>query len=284
MVMDKGQLIKEILDIYARNNVDFDAGETRQTLDKSTQGLFGHLAEYNYYPQIAFTVADSAFTGTQGIPSCASLLADGAVLNSLFGIAKPSISWTEMIQATRAPPRSDQEILFAQKWLEETSNAILAARNGRFVAPQTVLISPGGKRSRFLLFTSRTQGDGSYRCDFLAVDDVGGPALGLPDQLLSLLTSVRMGFRFRYEFIQKFAADLYDLSDEDRRRWIDEIPRVIGNLTTESEVRGNVNLPNLLSAFGFAEQERLQRILGYWPRVQAALPIARSRRRWNRDE
>jgi hypothetical protein len=36
------------------------------------------------------------------------------------------------------------------KWVEETSRIILAARENRFIAPQTVLVSPGGRRFRLL--------------------------------------------------------------------------------------------------------------------------------------
>ena len=39
---------------------------------------------------------------------------------------------------------------------------------------------------------------------FLAIDEVGGPPLGMSSRLLSLLTSVRIGFRFRSELIQRF--------------------------------------------------------------------------------
>jgi hypothetical protein len=271
LVTNKDQLIERILDIYAQNNIEFDAKKAKQTLEESTQGLFGQLAEYTNYPWITFTADNSAFTGIKGIPNSASLSADGTVLNNLFGIAKPSITWATMIQATLSPLRSGQEKLFAQKWLDETSDAILAARDGRFVPTQTVLVGPGGRRFRFLLLKARIQGDGVYCCEFLAVNDVGGPTLGLPDQLLSLLTSIRMSFRFRYEFIQQFGGDPAYLSDDDRRRRIDEIPRIIGNLTTESEVRGNVNLPNFLNAFESDEQTRLEEILNYWPLVQGQL-------------
>ena len=84
---------------------------------------------------------------------------------------------------------------------------ILASRENQFVAPQAVLIGRGGRRYRTLLHRARIQGDGTYCCEFLAIEEVGGPLTGLPIQQLSLLTAIRMGYRFRSEVIQKFPSD-----------------------------------------------------------------------------
>jgi hypothetical protein len=55
-----------------------------------------------------------------------------------------------------------------------------------------------------LLYHMRRQGNDVSVYEFLAVDEVGGPT-GLPAPVLSLITAIRMGFRFRYELIDKFA-------------------------------------------------------------------------------
>ena len=107
-----------------------------------------------------------------------------------------------------------------------------------------------------------------YCCEFLVIDEVGGPALGLSQQQLALLTSVRMGFRFRYEFIKRFAADPADLSDEERCVRIQEIPQIIDNMMIESDARGNVTLQDLQSAFDDDEAERIGTIVGYWPALK----------------
>ena len=81
---------------------------------------------------------------------------------------------------------------------------MLAARENEFIAPQAVLIGRGGRRYRTLLHRARIQGDGVYCCEFLAIEEVGGPLTGLSSRQLSLLTAIRMGYRFRSEVIQKF--------------------------------------------------------------------------------
>jgi hypothetical protein len=119
------------------------------------------------------------------------------------------------------------------KRVEETSRIILAARENRFIAPQTVLVSPGGRRFRLLLYAARVQGDGRYCCEFLAIDEVSGPAIGMSSQLSSLLTSIRMAFRFRSELIQRFPNSLDEFSEEERSARIEEITRIISNLSNK---------------------------------------------------
>lgn len=80
-----------------------------------------------------------------------------------------------------------------------------------------------------------------------------------------------MGFRFRYEFIKQFQSDFCKLSENERQTCIKEIPRIIYNLTTESETRGNFNLQDLLDAFDEFESDRISKIVKAWPIVKAEL-------------
>src|SRR5262249_34008492 len=131
-----------------------------------------------------------------------------------------------------------------------------------------------GQRVRFLLYVARTQGDGLYCCEFLVIDEVGGPALGLSQQQLALLTSVRMGFRFRFEFIKRFAIPPTGLPDEQRRSWIRDIPRIIDSMLAESDARGNITLEDLQGAFEEYEADRISTIVGYWPVLKETLYAA----------
>ncbi len=104
------------------------------------------------------------------------------------------------------------------------------------------------------------------------MDDVGGPALGLSRQLLALLTSIRLAFRFRYELIKRFANEPDILSDADRRSRIQEIPRIIDNLTRESESRGNITAEDLQDAFDNENDgERIGKLVSHWPFLQEQL-------------
>jgi hypothetical protein len=261
MVTDKKRLIAGLIDIYERNNVQYDSAKLRDSINQAANGLFGRLEEFVSYPRVYFIAKDADFATHPELPTGAVLKGDATVLMRLFGIGRDEVPWTDIVQAVA--DRTQQEVLFFSKWLEETKRIILAARQNRFIPPQTVLVR-GGQRVRFLLYVARSQGDGLYCCEFLVIDEVGGPALGLPQQQLALLTSVRMGFRFRYEFIKRFAIPATGLSDDQRRTWIREIPRIIDSMLTESHARGNITLDDLQIAFGEYEADRIGTVVGYW--------------------
>jgi hypothetical protein len=261
MVTDKDRLIAGLIDIYKRNNVEYDAAKLRESINQAAKGLFGRLEEFVSYPRVYFIAKDADFAAHPDLPAGAVFKGDPTVLTRLFGIGRDEVPWTDIVQPTA--DRTQQDDFFFSKWLEETKRIILAARRNRFIPPQTVLVR-GSQRVRFLLYVARCQGDGVYCCEFLVIDEVGGPALGLPQQQLALLTSVRMGFRFRYEFIKRFAIPATGLSDDQRRTWIREIPRIIDSMLAESHARGNITLDDLQNSFGEYEADRIGTIVGYW--------------------
>jgi TIR domain len=264
MVTNKERLIADLIDIYNRNNVKYDAAKLRESINQVAKGVFGRLAEFVNYPRVYFIAKDADFAdfgAHPDLPAGAMLKGDPTVLMRLFGIGRHQVPWADIVQPSA--DRTQQEAFFFAKWIEETKRIILAARENRFITPQTVLVR-GSQRVRFLLYVARSQGDGVYCCEFLVIDEVGGPALGLPQQQHALLTSVRMGFRFRYEFIKRFAIPATGLSDDQRRTWIREIPRIIDSMLTESHTRGNLTLDDLQNAFGEYEADRIGAIVGYW--------------------
>jgi hypothetical protein len=263
MVTDKERLIADLIDIYGENKVEYDAGKLRKSIDQAADGLFGRLEEFVSYPRLYFIANNADFRARPDLPAGAVVKGERVTLTSFFGIGKDEASWSEIVRAG-SRNRTPQEVMFFSKWADEMKEMILASRENRVLTPQTVLIR-GGQRARFLLYVARTQGDGVYCCEFLVIDEVGGPALGLSQQQLALLTSVRMGFRFRYEFIKRFADDPADLADDKRRSWIRDIPLIIDSMLTESNARGNVTLQDLQGAFDEEEAERIGKIVGYWP-------------------
>jgi TIR domain len=261
MVTSKEQLIKELIDIFQRNAIDFDAVQLRGLAGKLEQSLFGEIRQFDGYASVHFAASDADFAKGE-IPTTAEFTGDDNVLGDLFNIQAPSVRW-DRIQKLAYSDAGKQSFIY--KWLEETAQIILAARDNHFIAPQTVLIGRGGRRYRTLLHCARIQGDGTYCCEFLAIEEVGGPLTGLPSHQLALLTGIRMGYRFRSEVIQKFSNDFDTLSAEDRQRRIQQIPRTIEDLTVESTTRGNIGRDELLAAFEDPESERMSRLLDYWP-------------------
>ena len=265
MVTNKERLITDLIEIYDRNNVDYDPVKLRESINQAAKGLFRKLEEFVSYPRVYVIANDGDFGACSDLPASTVIKGDTTVLTRLFGIGKDEVPWNDVVEA--AADRTQQELFFFSKWLDETKRIILAARQNRFLAPQTVLVR-GGQRVRFLLYVARTQADGVYCCEFLVIDEVGGPALGLSQQQLALLTSVRMGFRFRYEFIKRFAADPANLSDEERCAPNSGDTADYRQHDDELDARGNVTLQDLQSAFDDDEAERIGTIVGYWPALK----------------
>jgi len=261
MLTSKDQLIKELIGIFERNALDVDANELRGLVAKLDSSLFGEIREFDGYPRVHFVASDAELA--QGkIPPAAQFTGDDNVLGDLFTIQARSVPWCKVQKLANT---ESGKLNFVYKWLEETAQILLAARENEFVAPQAVLIGRGGRRYRTLLHRARVQGDGDYRCEFLAIEEVGGPLTGLSSKQLSLLTAIRMGYRFRSEIIQKFPADFDAQSSDERERRIQQIPRVIEDLTVESKTRGNISTEDFLAAFDDVESEKMSRLLDYWP-------------------
>ena len=261
MVTGTEQLIKELMDIYERHSIEFDAVLLRSAVVRLEKCLFGKLREFEGFPRVHFSVREAEFGGKAEIPGGAVLSGEDSVLGDLFTINSSSVSWADIVAASNTAA-GDQN--FMSKWIDETTRIILAARKNQFISPQTVLIGRGGRRFRTVLDRARIQADGTFSCEFLAIDEVGGPTVGLSSQQLTLLTSIRMGFRFRGELIQRFPNDFDALSEADRQERIQEIPRIVENLTMESKTRGDINLDDFRAAFDDAESERMQKLTGYW--------------------
>jgi hypothetical protein len=261
MVTSEEQLIKELIKIFQRNAIEFDAVELRGMVGKLELGLFGEIRQFDGYPRVHFVASNVEFAKGE-IPATAVFTGEDNVLGDLFTIQAASVPWGRIHKLAYSDAGKQN---FIYKWLEETAEIILAARENQFMAPQAVLIGRGGRRYRTLLHRARIQGDGTYCCEFLAIEEVGGPLTGLPIRQLSLLTGIRMGYRFRSEVIQKFPDDFDVLSPEERQRRIEQIPRTIEDLTVESRTRGNITSEDFLAAFDESESERLSKLLDYWP-------------------
>jgi hypothetical protein len=65
--------------------------------------------------------------------------------------------------------------------------------------------------------------------------------------------------------IKRFAIPATGLSDEQRRSWIRDVPRIIDSMLTESDARGNITVEDLQGAFEEYEADRIATIVGYWP-------------------
>jgi hypothetical protein len=270
MVTNSEKLIDGLIAVYDRNKVKYDVSDLRNDIGRAAKGLFSKLEDFFSYPHVCVTANDAAFGTGKDVPASAVLKGERALMTQLFGIGTDEVTWGEIANPD-AMERTEQERFFFSKWVAETRKIILAARENRFVAPQTVLVTRGGPRYRFLLFQGRKQGDGSYFCEFLLINEVGGPALGLSQQQLALLTSIRLGFRFRFELFGRFPNKPSELSGQEIASRIKEIPQIMDGLTTESSARGNLTLEDLQGAFETSEADRIAELTTCWKSLKVDL-------------
>src|SRR5262249_30701038 len=197
MVTGTHDLTKELMELYERNNIDFDATELRADVSKLEKGLFGALRQFDGYPRLKLTAQEADFTGKREMPASAMFAGDRSVLGDLFSIGSEAVAWADVVARHLEAGRPN----FMSKGADQTARTARAARESRFETAQTVLFGRAGRRYRTLLAGARTQGDGTYCCEFLVIDEVGGPATGLTSQQLSLFSGIRMGYRFRSDVI-----------------------------------------------------------------------------------
>src|SRR5262245_57730681 len=68
LVIDKEQLIQDLLEIYSRNRVNFDAVDVRSGIDTISAKLFGEVSHFVNFPRVYFTASDSALSAKKEIP------------------------------------------------------------------------------------------------------------------------------------------------------------------------------------------------------------------------
>jgi hypothetical protein len=272
-VADEKELVRVIIDIYRQNKIDFNANELLERVKTIGRRLFGKIAELRGYSRVVVSINNEEFDASTGVPADATIESDTTTITQLFGLATSKVQWSELIR--NADSLTGNEKIFFEKWLAETAKVIRAGRENSVVAPQTVLIARrGGKRYRLLLYHMRRQGNDVSVFEFLAVDEVGGPSVRLPSPLLSILTAIRMGFRFRYELIDEFAdLDWEGLSQSERQCRVGEFQTVLQNLLAESDARGNVDISeqNFYGAFDRVSAARMRKLIANWDPIHAEL-------------
>src|SRR5215813_1861333 len=76
MVTGTHDLTKELMELYERNNIDFDATELRADVSKLEKGLFGALRQFDGYPRLKLTAQEADFTGKREMPASAMFAGD----------------------------------------------------------------------------------------------------------------------------------------------------------------------------------------------------------------
>ena len=196
-------LIDAIQDIYRAHGVRYDAAELRDAITGVCSQLFRRLKRYKAQTQVVLNIKDDNLDKLSEIPSTATLSGHAVTFGIYFGLRNEQLEWGEIVES-EAGLRDPVDQIFFAKWRNETQQIALKARSGNIQVAQTVLMARNGvQRCRFLLDSANFQLDGSYACEFLLIDEVGGPPGGLSKQELAVLTGIRMGLRFKYDSLRR---------------------------------------------------------------------------------
>ena len=265
-------LIDAIQDIYKAHDVRYDAAELRDAIAGVCHQLFRRLKRYKAQTRVMLSIKDDNLDKLSEIPRGATLSGDAPTFATYFGLRNEQIGWGDIVDSEVDLKDPVDQIFFA-KWRQETQEIALKARTGNIQVAQTVLMARNGaQRCRFLLDGANFQPDGSYACEFLLIDEVGGPPGGLSKQELAVLTGIRMGLRFKYELIETFRKLPLELPAAQRRKRVEEIRDTITNLMTEADTRGHFAPEDFFGAFDNADKERLKQLTIHdWPAIKVAL-------------
>lgn len=176
----------------------------------------------------------------------------------IFGRPRGDWTWKQLEEKARL---NDD-----QRWLDELAQGIYAAAKGDLPEPIQANFQsrhdPHGPYKfrpmyRPTLYRADTLADGSMVFKVLFTEDVSWRLTDTPPRLHSLLTSLVMGTRFKYELIDKYLGFGGRLvTGMSAEKLCKEILKVILTIEAEGRSRGLLDRQNLIAAFD-KEEDRL---------------------------
>jgi hypothetical protein len=146
-----------------------------------------------------------------------------------------------------------------QRWLDELAMSMKAVAEGNLPEPIQALFHPlrGSMLYRPILYRADKLADGSIKYKILFFEDVSWQVKEAPTNLRSLLTSLVMATRFRYELLQKFLDDNGNLINGTPRQDIcQEIKHTIYSIESEASSRGLLDKLSLTRVFASAQDRQ----------------------------
>lgn len=146
-----------------------------------------------------------------------------------------------------------------QRWLDELAMAMTSVAQGNLPESVQAIFHPlrGSAMYRPILYRADKLADGSIKFKILFCEDVSWQVQNAPPKLQSLLTSLVMATRFRYELLQKFLDHNGKLVNGAPKEDIClQIKHAMLSIESESSSRGLLDKLNLTRAFTSAEDQQ----------------------------
>jgi hypothetical protein len=153
------------------------------------------------------------------------------------------------------------------RWIDQLGNAICSAAGGDIPDPIYALFRSikGKDYYRPMLYKSDKLADGSMVFKVLFDEEVDWKIEDVPNWLSSLLTSLVLGTRFKYELINSYKGKIGQLDDD---KIIEDtclqIENIISNIEEYASSRGLLEKENLIKGFNVEHQKEIEEIYEHW--------------------
>lgn len=177
----------------------------------------------------------------------------------LFGLIEVPDTWGELVSHLPSSPSASAQ------WIEELEQAVnLAAKGEWFDHPQgTFRASRGGKVYRPHLHAMDLMSNNTVKSlQIIFVEDISPlppEQSGIPRDLASLATSLRLAYRFRWEVIEEFG-NRDNLEEQD----ILALEETLERIEAEAEVRGLMDPTALAGVFDEERSEWITQMYATW--------------------
>jgi len=182
---------------------------------------------------------------------------------------RPDGEWEWKDMEVKARLRNDQ------RWLDELAMAMKSVAQGDLPEYIQALFHPlrGSVMYRPILYRADKLADGSIKFKILFCEDVSWQVKEAPDNMRSLLTSLVMATRFRYELLQKYLD--YDgniVNGSPKEDICQQIKHVIYSIEAEASSRGMLDKLNLARAFADAkDRQAVNEMFDNWYNIRGQL-------------
>ena len=162
-----------------------------------------------------------------------------------------------------------------QRWLDELAMAMKSVSKGDIPEPMQALFHPvrGTVMYRPILYRVDKLADGSIKFKVLFCEDVSWQIQEAPANQRSLITSLLMATRFRYELLKKYLDHDGELiMREPKDEVCQEICQVILSIEAEASSRGLLDKQSLVEIFESVEdQQAVSKMLDEWHNIRGQL-------------
>ena len=238
-------------------------------LDKAVSGISQFIdrspVETEYFTKYLFLQVDDLHEiRPDKIPDNAQVTSTG---KSLEIFDKPEGEWLWKDIARNISVQEDS------RWVVELAEAIYAVSQGNLPsAIQAMFTALRGKKTyRVLLYRIDKLASGSIIIKILFVEDVTWKLDDVPEIHATLLTSLVMATRFKYELIGKYVGEISAVPDYKIEEVCGGIRQTIMNIESEAESRGLMDQAMLLKAFKAEQRDSVIEMYKDWYVIRAEL-------------